>query len=46
MTILWSLWYSLFQTSVDSAHRFQSQGGSIIACALLLLVCNDSQSQL
>ena len=36
----------LFRTSVDSAHGFQSQGGSIIICALLLLARNDPQSQL
>ena len=38
-TILWSHWCSLFQTSVDSGHGFQSQVGSIITC-------NDPQSQL
>ena len=46
ITILWSHWYSLFQTLVDSAHGFQSQGGSIITHALLSLACNDPQSQL
>ena len=46
VTILWNHWYSLFWTSVDSAHGFQSQGGSIITHALLLLVHNDPQSQL
>ena len=46
VTILWSHWCSLFQTLVDSACGFQSQGGSIIACALLSLACNDPQSQL
>ena len=37
-------WYPLFQASDDSAHGFQSQGGFIITCALLSLVCNDPQS--
>ena len=47
VTILWSHWCSLFQTLVDSTHGFQSQGGSIIACSLLSLACNDPpQSQL
>ena len=44
VTILWSHWYSLFRTSVDSAHGFHSHGGSIIAYALLLLVHNDPES--
>ena len=39
-------WYSLFWTSVDSAHGFQNQGGSIIAHTLLSLVHNNPQSQL
>ena len=38
VTILWSHWYSLFWTSVDSAHGFQSQGGSIIACCCLCVM--------
>ena len=46
VTSLWSHWHSLFRTSVDSAHGFQSQGGSIIAWILLLLACNYPQSQL
>ena len=46
ITILWSHWYFLFRTSVGYAHLFQSQGGSIIACALISLVHNDPQSQL
>ena len=46
VTILWSHWYSLFLTLVDSAHGFQSQGGSIITHTLLWLVHNDPQSQL
>ena len=46
VTILWSHWCSLFGTSLDPAHGFQSQGGSIIICTLFLLVHNDSQSQL
>ena len=46
VTILWSHWCSLFWNSVHSAHGFQSQGGSIITCTLLSLVCNDPQSQL
>ena len=29
-----------------SAHEFQSQGGSIVACPLLLLMCNDPQNHL
>ena len=37
VSILWSHWNSLFLTSVDSAHGFQSQGGPIMACALLSL---------
>ena len=45
-SILWGHWCPLFQTSDDSAHEFQSQGGSVIACALLSLVCNDPQSHL
>ena len=45
--ILWSHWCSLFQTWVDSACGFQSQGGSIIACALLSFAHNNRpQSQL
>ena len=35
---LWSHWYSLFRTSVDSAHGFQSQGGSIIAHSCLRIM--------
>ena len=45
VTILWSQWWSLFRTLVDSAPGFQSQSGSIITRALLLLVHNDPQSQ-
>ena len=30
MSSLWGHWYPLFRTLDDSAHRFQSQGGSII----------------
>ena len=37
-SILWCYWYPLIWT-VDSAHGFQSQGGSIVACTLLLLAC-------
>ena len=44
--ILWGDWYPLFCTSDDSAHGFQSQGGFIITCALLLLVHKDPQSHL
>ena len=36
----------LFRTLLDSAHEFQSQGGSIIAYTLLSLAQNDPQSQL
>ena len=43
---MWGHWYPLFQTSDYSAHEFQSQGGSVIACALLSLVCNNPQSHL
>ena len=43
---MWSHWYPLFQTLDDSAQKFQSQGGLIIACALLSLVCNVPQSHL
>ena len=32
--------------SDDSAHEFQSQGGSIVACALLWIACKDPQSHL
>ena len=39
------VWYSQFQTSIDSAHGFQSQGGSIIVWALVLPGCNDPQRQ-
>ena len=39
-------WYPLFQTSCGSAYQFQSQGRLIMACALLMLVCNDPQSHL
>ena len=46
VTILWSHWCSLFQTLNDSAHRFQSQDGSIIACALLSPAHDDPQSHL
>ena len=46
VTILWRHWCSLFWTSVDFACRFQSQGQSIIACALPSLACNDPPSQL
>ena len=45
-SILWGHWYPLFRTSDDSAHGFQSQGGSIITCILLSLVCNVPQSHL
>ena len=46
VTIRWSHWYPLFRSSVDTAHGFQSQGGSIITRTLLLLVRNDPpQSQ-
>ena len=39
--------YPLFCTSDDSAvHEFQSQGGFIITCPLLSLVCNVPQSHL
>ena len=44
--ILWGHWYPLLQTLDDSAHEFQIQGGSIIACALLSLACNVPQSHL
>ena len=43
---MWGHWYPLFWTSDDSTHEFQSQGGSIIACALLSLGPNDPQSHL
>ena len=44
---MWGHWYPLFQTSDDfAAHEFQSQDGSIIACALLLFACNDPQIHL
>ena len=40
-------WYPLFRTLVDSAaHEFQIQGGLLIACTILLLVCYDPQSHL
>ena len=39
--ILWIHWYSLFQTLVDSAYGFQSQGGYFITCTLFSLACND-----
>ena len=38
--------YPPFQTWDDSAHEFQSQGGSVIACTLLSLACNNPQSHL
>ena len=45
-SILWGHRYRVFQTSADSAaHEFQSHGGSIVACALLLLVHNDPQNR-
>ena len=43
-SIFWGHWYPLFWTSEDS--EFQSQGGSVVACALLSLVLNDPQSHL
>ena len=43
---MWGHWYPLFQTSDESAHEFQIQGGSVVACALLSLACNDSKSHL
>ena len=43
---MWIHWNPLFQTLDDSAHKFQSQGGSIAACALLSLECKDRQSHL
>ena len=46
LIFLWIQWYSLYRTSIDSAHGFESQGGSIITCALLWLTCNDPQSHL
>ena len=30
----------------DTDHEFQSQGGLIIVCTILLLACNDPQSHL
>ena len=45
-SILWGHLCPLFWTSDDSAHEFQSQGGSVITCALLLLACNNPQSHL
>ena len=42
----WGHWYPLFRTSDDSAHEFQSQGGSVVTYALLSLVCNNPQSHL
>ena len=44
--ILWGHWDPLFQISDDSAHEFQSQGGSVVTCTLLSLACNDPQSSL
>ena len=41
VTILCSHWCSLFWTSVDSTHGFQSQGGSMITLTLLLFAHND-----
>ena len=46
LVILWYHWYPLFRTSNDSAHKFQSKVGFIVACALLSLVCNVPQSHL
>ena len=43
---MWGHWYRLSRILDDSAHEFQSQCGSIVACVLLLLVCNDPQSHL
>ena len=45
-SISWGHWYPLFPTSDDSAHEFQSQGGSIVTHALLLLACSVTQSHL
>ena len=45
-SILWGKWYPLLRTSDDSVHGFQSQGGLIIVCALLALVCCYPQSHL
>ena len=39
-------WYPLFQTLDDSAHEFQSEGGSIITGTLLSLALNDPQNHL
>ena len=36
-SILWCHWYSLFRTLDDSAYEFQSQDGSVVACALFSL---------
>ena len=46
MCILWANWYPLFCTLDDFAHEFQCQGGSIVACTLLLLVYHDPPSHL
>ena len=45
VTILWSHWCSLFQTSVDSAQGFWSQGRWIIACAFFSLFLRVNSGQ-
>ena len=45
-SILWGHWYPLFWTLDDTVHGFQSQGAFIVACALLSLAHNDTQSHL
>ena len=41
-SFLWSHWHLLFRTSDDSTHEFLSQGGFIVAYALLLLAHNNT----
>ena len=42
VTILLSHWCSLFRTSVESAHGFQSQGGCTMGLCFMPLACNGS----
>ena len=41
-SILWGHRYPQFLTLNDSAHEFQSQGGSIVACALFFTCFPES----